>query len=100
MTDPQKYSDRDISPIEWPESLPASPYTAINSSVPDMPSKDGNPDLVRYSLSKEENTNASQLKVKSDPQPGQVVSLSPQDASFLTQGTTPLLFFFYQESLG
>lgn len=82
MTDPREYSDRDISPIEWSESLLASLY-AINSSVPDMPSKDGNPDFVGYSLSKKEYTNASQLKVKSDPQPGQVVSFPPQDASFL-----------------
>lgn len=79
MTDPREYSDRDISPIEWSESLLASLY-AINSSVPDMPSKDGNPDFVGYSLSKKENTNASQL---TDPQPGQVVSFPPQDASFL-----------------
>ena len=41
----KKNSDRDNSPIVWPDSLPASPRAAINDSISDTLSKDGNPDL-------------------------------------------------------
>lgn len=45
VTDPQENPDRDNSPIAWLDSLPASPRAAINDSISDTPSKDGNPDL-------------------------------------------------------
>ena len=45
MTDPQENSDRYSLPIAWPDPLSASPWAAINDSISDTPSKDGNPDL-------------------------------------------------------
>ncbi len=40
--DQQKNSNRDISPIDWPDSLPASPRAAIHdSSSINTPNKDG-----------------------------------------------------------
>lgn len=42
IIDPQESSDCDNSPISWPDSLPASPQTAINNgSFINTPNKDG-----------------------------------------------------------
>ena len=42
VIDQQENSDRDDSPIDWPDSLPTSPRAAINdSSFINTPNKDG-----------------------------------------------------------
>jgi len=66
VNDKQENSDRDNSPIEWPDSLPASPRAAINdSSLINTPSKHGHLD--------------SQLE--------QEISFSTQDVPLSTQAT-------------